>query len=85
MTKWEEGVSHGKFFMFAVEDAMIRLYMSTNGDDFEMVAEDESILAERGLFHTCFTAVAGGGPVQIYVDGVPTGSAGRYQSSSPYG
>jgi hypothetical protein len=36
-----------------------------------MAAEGDSFLAEKGVSHVCFTAEAGGGPVQKSVASIP--------------
>jgi hypothetical protein len=80
-TKWNDDIPKSKFFMFVIEKTILRLYMSTDGDEFEMVAEAEDLLAEHGLCHACFTAQAGGN-VLIFVDGVPVGSPGSFAPAS---
>ena len=55
---------------------MLNLYMSADGTSYELVATGESMLAEHGLIHACFTARAVG-DVQLFMDGTPvaTGTA----------
>ena len=77
-TKWHDDGADGQkyFFHFAIENTMLNLYMSADGTSYELVATGESMLAEHGLIHACFTARAGG-DVQLFMDGTPvaTGTA----------
>ena len=67
-TKWDDT---GRVFAwhFGVQDTVLNLYLSEDGSGpAQPVCVAESLMAEHGLVHTCFTAEAGGA-VQIYMDG----------------
>jgi len=66
---------------FGIEDTTINLYLSNDGLEYHKAVEAGTLLAEHGLVHTCFTAVAGG-DVQIYINGVPRGHKGTYTPAS---
>ena len=77
-TKWGDGIPGPHYgWHFGIEDTTINLYLSDDGNEYHKAAEAGTLLAEHGLVHTCFTAVAGG-DVQIYVNGVPRGQRGTY-------
>ena len=82
-TKWDDTAADGQKYAwhFGIQDTTLNLYLSNDGNEYHMAAEAQSLLAEHGLVHTCFTVEAGG-PVQIYMKGVPVGAQGTFTSQS---
>ena len=78
-TKWDDTAADGQKYAwhFGIQDTTLNLYLSNDGNEYHMAAEAQSLLAEHGLVHTCFTVEAGG-PVQIYMNGVPVGAQGTF-------
>ena len=80
-SKWNDsGDARDKyFFHFGLQDSVLNLLMSEDGETFQTVAEGGSVFAEHGAVHACFTAEALG-EVVIFINGVPTGAPGSFNA-----
>jgi hypothetical protein len=83
-TKWNDnGPTNDKYqFQFGLQDSVLNLLWSADGETFQTITQGGSLLAEHGVVHCCFTANSATRSAQLYMNGVPVGQPGVIGSSA---